>query len=553
MKKLLSICSILTIFTFSCGFVKTDTIINIDKNKNISIEKSALMSDEYGEEFLNSFTNTENIKRDGLKIETKKENGYTGIVGKKEYKLDDVSNTNLDKLDIDKFLNKDFNDKSLIKVEKGFFKNKYTIEYNYTRDALSDLETLFIANNPYKISDTDEVFDETKYTNCVSMIENASKVDDKNKNKNKKNTTNTNDITNCQTYVDGYDNYKKELDAKIEKLSREISYKLIINLPVKVGSSNASSTSDDHKELTWNFKDEGSTLVICSFEILNMNNIYMLGGGTLLLIAIVIVLIMFINKKKKGKVVDTLEDKPIHTDYDPSIESELDAMGGFIDRGNETPIPEPEMVTNNNVINEMKLQSSSDDVTKSVDTSNKTDVQDKVDVPSRNDILRNSQISDGDNTSNIINNNIDKMTTANKTTNSVVDNNVSKISTSSKIDNVNRISNTERINNVIDRISTLNGNNISNKATNSSNSVSNKTNISDNTTKETNNLHDQNSVATGSYEYTLPYEVPHVVKEKEPEKEPMFITSQNTKPDEIIIEDKPKEIKIITPEITEIK
>lgn len=540
MKKLLSICSILTIFTFSCGFVKTDTIINIDKNKNISIEKSALMSDEYGEEFLNSFTNTENIKRDGLKIETKKENGYTGIVGKKEYKLDDVSNTNLDKLDIDKFLNKDFNDKSLIKVEKGFFKNNYTIEYNYTRDALSDLETLFIANNPYKIGETDEVFDETKYTNCVSMIENASKVDDKNKNK--KNTTNTNDITNCQTYVDGYDNYKKELNAKIEKLSRETSYKLTINLPVKVGSSNASSTSDDHKELTWNFKDEGSTLVICSFEMLNMNNIYMLGGGTLLLIVIVIVLIMFINKKKKSKVVDTLEDKPIHTDYDPSIESELDAMGGFIDRGSETSIPEPEMVTNNNVTNEMKLQSSNDNVTKNVDISNNADVQDKVDVPSRNDILRNSQISNGDNTSNIINNSIDKMTTANKTTNSVVDNNVSKISTSSKIDSVNRISNTERINNVIDRISTLNSNNISNK-----------TNISDNTTKEVNNLHNQNNVVSGSYEYTLPYEIPHVVKEKEPEKEPMFITSQNTKPDEIIIEDKPKEIKIITPEITEIK
>lgn len=539
MKKLLSICSILTIFTFSCGFVKTDTIINIDKNKNISIEKSALMSDEYGEEFLNSFTNTENIKRDGLKIETKKENGYTGIVGKKEYKLDDVSNTNLDKLDIDKFLNKDFNDKSLIKVEKGFFKNNYTIEYNYTRDALSDLETLFIANNPYKIGETDEVFDETKYTNCVSMIENASKVDDKNKNK--KNTTNTNDITNCQTYVDGYDNYKKELNAKIEKLSRETSYKLTINLPVKVGSSNASSTSDDHKELTWNFKDEGSTLVICSFEMLNMNNIYMLGGGTLLLIVIVIVLIMFINKKKKSKVVDTLEDKPIHTDYDPSIESELDAMGGFIDRGSETSIPEPEMVTNNNVTNEMKLQSSNDNVTKNVDISNNADVQDKVDVPSRNDILRNSQISNGDNTSNIINNSIDKMTTANKTTNSVVDNNVSKISTSSKIDSVNRISNTERINNVIDRISTLNSNNISNK-----------TNISDNTTKEVNNLHNQNNVVSGSYEYTLPYEIPHVVKE-EAEKEPMFVTSQNTKPDEIIIEDKPKEIKIITPEITEIK
>ena len=50
MKKILSICSILTIFTFSCGFVKTDTIINIDKNKNVSIEKTVLMTDEFGED-----------------------------------------------------------------------------------------------------------------------------------------------------------------------------------------------------------------------------------------------------------------------------------------------------------------------------------------------------------------------------------------------------------------------------------------------------------------------------------------------------------------------
>ncbi|UKI57129.1 MAG: hypothetical protein L6V81_07000 [Clostridium sp.] len=124
---------------------------------------------------------------------------------------------------------------------------------------------------------------------------------------------------------------------KIDKLSREVSYKLTIDLPVKVDSSNASSTSDDRKELTWNFKDARTTLVTCNFEMINMNNIYMIGGGTLLLIVIVIVLTMIINKKKRKsksrKIL--LEDKPIHTDYDPSIESEIDAMGGFIDRGSE--------------------------------------------------------------------------------------------------------------------------------------------------------------------------------------------------------------------------
>lgn len=37
------------------------------------------------------------------------------------------------------------------------------------------------------------------------------------------------------------------------------------------------------------------------------------------------------------------------------------------------------------------------------------------------------------------------------------------------------------------------------------------------------------------------------------QKAPVFITSQNTKEDEIVIEEKPKEVKIITPEITDIK
>ena len=85
MKKLLSICVSLTIFTFSCGFVKTDTILNIDKNDKVSIEMTNLMNDGFGEEILNTFTSSDNYGRDGLKVDVKKENGYTGVHGKKEY------------------------------------------------------------------------------------------------------------------------------------------------------------------------------------------------------------------------------------------------------------------------------------------------------------------------------------------------------------------------------------------------------------------------------------------------------------------------------------
>lgn len=433
MKKVLSICSILAIFTFSCGFVKTDTIINIDKNKNVSIEKKVLMTDEFGEDTISQFTDVEKAKRDGLKVEVKKENGYSGLDGKKEYKLDDISSDKIDKVEIDKFLNSDFDDKNLIKVEKGFFKNKYTIDFTYTRDKLTALELIFAISNPYDKDNKENVLLEgVKYTNCLSMIEEnkANEADKNTKTNSKNNKTNTKtnnkvtneELLNCQTYVEGYDAYKKEMEAKVEKLSKEIEYNLTITLPTKAIESNETVKSNDGKELTWTFVKEEPASVNCSFEILNMTNIYLVGGGSLILAIIIIILIIMLNKKKKEKIENVETDKPIHTDYDPSIAAEIDAMGGFIDRGSEVPIPEVDMVTN---------------------------------------------------------------------------------TVSSTINNTTDIS------------------------------------------KEEDNRR--------TYEYTLPHEVPNVVKEKEPEKAPVFITSENTKEDEIVIEEKPEEVKIITPEITDIK
>lgn len=430
MKKILSICSILTIFTFSCGFVKTDTIINIDKNKNVSIEKTVLMTDEFGEDTIRQFTDVEKVKRDGLKVEVKKENGYSGLDGKKEYKLDNISSDNVNKIEIDKFLNSDFDDKNLIKVEKGFFKNKYTIDFTYNRDKVKAFELIFAISNPYDKDNKNNVLLEgAKYTKCLSMIE-ENKTNEANKNTKTKTKVNTKtnskvtneELLNCQTYVEGYEAYQKEMKAKVEKLSKEVEYNLTITLPTKAIESNETVKSNDGKKLTWTFVKEEPASVNCSFEILNMTNIYLVGGGSLVLAIIIILLIIMLNKKKKEKIENIETDKPIHTDYDPSIASEIDAMGGFIDRGSEVPIPDVDMVTN---------------------TVNST----------------------ATNTTNISNEEINKR----------------------------------------------------------------------------------------SYEYTLPHEIPNVVKEKEPEKAPVFITSQNTKEDEIVIEEKPKEVKIITPEITDIK
>ena len=289
MKKILSICSILTIFTFSCGFVKTDTIINIDKNKNVSIEKTVLMTDEFGEDTISQFTDVEKVKRDGLKVEVKKENGYSGLDGKKEYKLDNISSDNVNKIEIDKFLNSDFDDKNLIKVEKGFFKNKYTVDFTYNRDKVKAFELIFATSNPYdKDNKSNVLLEGAKYTNCLSMIE-ENKTNEANKNTKTKTKVNTKtnskvtneELLNCQTYVEGYEAYQKEMKAKVEKLSKEVEYNLTITLPTKAIESNETVKSNDGKKLTWTFVKEEPASVNCSFEILNMTNIYLVGGGSL--------------------------------------------------------------------------------------------------------------------------------------------------------------------------------------------------------------------------------------------------------------------------------
>lgn len=386
MKKLLSICVSLTIFTFSCGFVKTDTILNIDKNDKVSIEMTNLMNDEFGEEILNTFTSSDNYGRDGLKVDIKKENGYTGVHGKKEYELKNISTDKLDKIEMSSYLTKEFNDKSLIQVEKGFFKNKYKIEFTFEKTKTEDLL------NAYKIVNPFEITDNVEYTNCMSAVTNSG----------------SEDTTNCIKLVPDYEEMLKEYEDHIKKLESEMEYNFTIMLPVSAVESNETLKSNDSKKLTWTLTNEGVNDINCSFEILNMTNIYLVGGGSLLLAIIIIILLIMINKKKKEKIETVIEEKPIHTDYDPSIAAEIDAMGGFIDRGNGTEMPEVEMV----------------------------ETKEQVGAPT-------------------------------------------------------------------------------------------------------------------SYEYTLPHEVPNVIEEKDIPKDPLFITSQNTKEDEVVIKEEPKKVEVLKPEATE--
>lgn len=479
MKKLLNVLGILTIFTFSCGFVKDNTILTIDDKNNLNIEETYLLNDNFSDDYLKNITNLDNYKRDNLNVQVKKENGYTGIYGISNYKLKDLDKEDYKTIKISDFLSKDFDDKTLIKVDKSFFKNKYTVKYIYERKAtnyeelyrnansisseeydkciLSQTKTNSKSNN-ININNNDTIIKNNNNDNNIIKNDNNIKnntdiiinnkntlTNSNNKTTTKKATTTTTKkttttttktetettTTDCTTIIEEYEKSQKELDTKVEALKQDMEYTLKVVLPREVIETNADVKSDDGKELTWNFK-EGVSEVNFVFEVPNMTNIYILFGGIIFFIVIITILIISIKKKQK-KVENILEDKPIHADYDPSIESEIDAMGGFINRGTEEELPEVELSQN-------------------------------LPAEPEKPIEPKEQV-------------IERETTIKK----------------------------------------------------------------------------EEPVKPISYEYTLPHEIPNVVKEEEKPKEPMFITSQNTKAEEIVIEPQPESIQIITPEITEIK
>ena len=102
----------------------------------------------------------------------------------------------------------------------------------------------------------------------------------------------------------------------------EVKFKFSVNLPYKVLESNATKKSDDGKKLEWDLNSNDAVKINYSFELYNMNNIYMAIGifvGAIILLIVLIIIKNKIVQKKREKI----SSRPILKEYDPSIEDEL--------------------------------------------------------------------------------------------------------------------------------------------------------------------------------------------------------------------------------------
>lgn len=282
------------------GCVKSNTSMTINKDKSMSLTSEVLISDKLldKESRLIIKDEKEKLQKKNMTVEEIKDsNGYSGFSVTKKYgNIDKNSKEEYKEIIISNFFDDKFDDSVLFQVKKGLFKNVYTANYKFEID-----NDDFVEEN----NSNETVIDDT--TNTPTVENGTTNVID---------NTNNVDGTNNNTEKDISDN------ADLIKLASEVKFKFSVNLPYKVLESNATKKSDDGKKLEWDLNSNDAVKINYSFELYNMNNIYMAIGISIGAIILLIVLIIIKNKivqKKREKI----SSRPILKEYDPSIEDEL--------------------------------------------------------------------------------------------------------------------------------------------------------------------------------------------------------------------------------------
>lgn len=278
-KYVILICS----FMLLSGCVKSNTTMVINKDKSMSLSSKILISDKINDDKNKLIIKDEKdkLQKKGINIENvESSDGYSGFSVTKKYDdIDKISSEKYKEINISNFLSDDFDDSVLFQVKKGMFKNVYTANYKFEVD-----------EDSFNNIDDNTNGDET-------VIEDPNIIVD-----------DTNTATNSST--------------DLIKLTSEMEFKYIVKLPYKALESNSTIKSDNDKTLEWNLNSNSTIMINYSFELYNMNNIYMAVGICIGVIILFIILIIIKNKIVQKKR-DKISSRPILKEYDPSIEDEL--------------------------------------------------------------------------------------------------------------------------------------------------------------------------------------------------------------------------------------
>lgn len=279
MKKNIKLTTLLILLVISLtGCVKFNSTMEIKKDKSMDYTVIyAFDKSLFGDQEILTSDDKKELENKGFTVSNYVDGNMKGLKVSKNIKnIDDVSSTNDATYDLSGLLDSSKSESKVFKFKKGFLKNTYTASFKFDSSD-SDLN--------------DSTSDDTT-------------VDD--------DFTLDNDTTTDST----------DSDFDFSNVNTDMDLSFNVKLPYKAISSNATTKTNDDKDLSWNLSSTGEDKIEFSFALYNMTNIYICAGVIILLIIIVIV--SSLNKKNNNKVPSkSVTNNNENTTFNSSIETPI--------------------------------------------------------------------------------------------------------------------------------------------------------------------------------------------------------------------------------------
>lgn len=321
---------LLAIIFLSCSCVKYETNVTIASDKSVNFEIN-LGYDINSNKSLDINEVKDIVSPLGFFVDSYHDNNYTGYRLSKKYKsINDISTKNAQETNLANILKGNLDEKNLFKVKKGFFKNTYTANYVYDFSQIYDYKMklyLFKSNNQETIDAKEYLSDLLKNYPKFEIVEYDLMESQENfnflsniLNENSLNYEKTPIIIIGNNIFQGYDEQTKNNIVKIidniiknqndytDLVSKDfnnnfdLSYN--VKLPNKALSSNATSISNDSKNLSWELNYFSPVKINYSFSLFNKSSIILLIIILILLIISTITGIYAYNLYKKKRNFD---------------------------------------------------------------------------------------------------------------------------------------------------------------------------------------------------------------------------------------------------------
>ena len=248
------------------GCVKLNMTMDIKSDKSMDLDILYAVDKNYMEgedEELFSDEEIEEYKKAGYEVKDYAEGDYVGVILKKHVKnIDEVSKTDGSaSFNLSNATDTE-EEESMFTLKKGFFRNVYTLK----------MESDSATNTPDDINIGDERFAlEGEEDDVLGDYPSGD------------------DVSLDDYPTDGDFDYTEALNA--------MEMKLVVNLPNKPISHNATSVSNNGKSLTWNLVAQQEDVEL-TFALYNRTNILICVAGV---VVVVIVVIVIASKSGKNK------------------------------------------------------------------------------------------------------------------------------------------------------------------------------------------------------------------------------------------------------------